>query len=136
MRLISAAGSALENASANNDAGHVGGWQRTGNSPIIAALWSTGVAEDLGTLGGHELFAVNTVNAINNKEQVVGQANTGSSAGVVSMGAFIWTRLDQMMALSAAQSNSVAYDINGKGWIVGSVEGPAGVTHATLWKVR
>jgi probable HAF family extracellular repeat protein len=136
MRLISAAGSALESAQAINDAGHIGGWQRTGNAPIIAALWSTGGAEDLGTLGGHELFAVNTANAINNKEQVVGQANTGSSAGVVSMGAFIWTRLDQMLSLSASQFNSVAFDINGKGWVVGSVDAPAGVPHATLWKVR
>lgn len=116
-------------ATAINDRGQVVGISGLcsnavgGASAKHALLWENGVPIDLGNIGGG---AWNTPVALNNQGQVVGFANTsGDENAAPAPTAFIWTKQKGMKPLPylAGDSNSIAFDINEKGQIVGQSAG-------------
>jgi probable HAF family extracellular repeat protein len=81
-----------------------------------ALLWETGTVTDLGTLGG----STSSAYSINNKGQVVGEANTS----VYVRAAFLWQNgvmkdLNTLIPASSGWKLSYATDINNKGQIIG-----------------
>jgi probable HAF family extracellular repeat protein len=117
-------------ATAINDQGQVVGISGLcsnavgGASAKHALLWEkNGLPIDLGNIGGG---AWNTPVSINNNGQVVGFANTsGDENAAFSPTAFSWTKETGMHALPLlpGDTNSIAYDINEKGEIVGQSAG-------------
>ena len=94
-----------------------------------AFFYSDGVMEDLGALGGQRSYA----NALNNADQVVGQAQTGSG----QWHPFLWEDgviydLNDLIPGGSAWELLSAKDINNAGWIVGSGTNPGGEQHAFL----
>jgi len=92
-------------------------------------IWENGVATNLGNIGGQ---AWNTPVAINNRGQVVGFANTSGdmNAGLSPEG-FIWTQASGMQPIApvaegSGDTNSIAFDINAGGQVVGQSFGPNG----------
>jgi probable HAF family extracellular repeat protein len=100
-----------------------------GASAEHAVIWENGVATNLGNIGGQ---AWNTPVAINNRGQVVGFANTSGdmNAGLSPEG-FIWTQASGMQPIApvaegSGDTNSIAFDINAGGQVVGQSFGPNG----------
>ena len=101
-----------------------------GASAEHALLWENGVPINLGNIGGR---AWNTPVSLNNNGQIVGFANTsGDRNAGLKPNAFLWTQATGMQALPLLDGDktSAAYDINGKGQIVGvsngALDGPVG----------
>jgi probable HAF family extracellular repeat protein len=116
-----------------NNAGTIVGWsQATPNDqqPWHATLWSNGVPQDLGTLGGTSSVAIAISDGLT--PRVVGRADTGRGQH-----AFVWIQGQGMKDLGLPKGGSFgqAWDINGSGWIVGEVNGRSGQSRATLWKL-
>ncbi len=116
-------------ATAINDKGQVVGISGLcsnavgGASARHALLWENGVPSDLGNIGGR---AWNTPVAINNHGEVVGFANTsGDENAAPSPTGFIWTRANgiQALPLLGDDTNSIAFDVNEKGQVVGQSAG-------------
>jgi probable HAF family extracellular repeat protein len=116
-------------ATAINDKGQVVGISGLcsnavgGASAEHALLWENGVPTNLGNIGGG---AWNTPVALNNQGEVVGFANTsGDQNAALSPAAFIWTQATGMQALPllSGDTNSIAFDINEKGQVVGQSVG-------------
>lgn len=95
-----------------------------GASAEHALLWENGVPINLGNIGGG---AWNTPVSLNNHGQIIGFANTsGDENAAPSPTAFIWTQATGMRALPLlnGDTNSIAFDINEKGQVVGQSAGP------------
>jgi probable HAF family extracellular repeat protein len=117
-------------ATAINDQGQVVGISGLcsnavgGASAEHALLWENGVPTDLGNIGGG---AWNTPVSLNNHGQIAGFANTsGDQNAAPSPTAFLWTKATGMQALPllSGDTNSIAFDINEKGQVVGQSAGP------------
>ena len=95
-------------------------------SDTRAVLWTSGLAENLGTLPGGDYSAAF---GINRRGDVVGTSNTATTVR-----AFVWSRGSGIRDLGALPGDvgSEAFDINTVGEIVGSSSGPRGI-HAVLW---
>jgi len=95
-------------------------------SDTRAVLWTSGLAENLGTLPGGDYSAAF---GINRRGDVVGTSNTATTVR-----AFVWSRGSGMRDLGTLPGDvgSEAFDINAVGEIVGSSSGPRGI-HAVLW---
>jgi probable HAF family extracellular repeat protein len=108
------------NAYALNERGQVVG--RSGEFPNHAFLWQDGKMTDLGTLGGFESEAL----SINDRGQVVGEAEAKDAAGDDFSHAFLWEggRMRDLGTLDGYSSVAVA--INEKGQIIGSVTRTSG----------
>jgi probable HAF family extracellular repeat protein len=94
-----------------------------GASAEHALLWENGKLINLGNIGG---MAWNTPVALNNHGQIVGFANTsGDQNAGPSPTAFIWTQATGMQPLPLlnGDKNSIAFDINEKGQVVGQSAG-------------
>lgn len=115
-----------------NNAGTIVGWSQAtaSNQPWRATLWSNGVPQDLGTLGGPSSVAIAISDDLS--PRVVGRADTGRGQR-----AFVWTQGAGMKDLGLPKGHSFgqAWDINGSGWIVGETSSPSGQPRATLWKL-
>ena len=123
-----------------NERGQIAGTMGTGElgtnrSPIRHAfLWQNGKLTDLGTLGGPRSDAV----AINDRGQVVGQANTtaksksGYTKGTPIAHAFLWQagKMRDLGALGGEFSRALA--INERGQVVGTASTKTG-SHPFLW---
>jgi probable HAF family extracellular repeat protein len=122
-------------ATAINDRGQVVGISGIcsvavgGASAEHAVIWENGVPTNMGNIGGQ---AWNTPVAINNRGQVVGFANTSGdmNAGLSPEG-FIWTQAGGMQPIApvaegTGDTNSIAFDINASGQVVGQSFGPNG----------
>jgi probable HAF family extracellular repeat protein len=116
-------------ATAINDKGEVVGISGLcsnavgGASAKHALLWENGVPTDLGNIGGG---AWNTPVAISNRGEVVGFANTsGDENAAPSPTGFIWTKTTGMkkLPLLGEDNNSIAFDVNEKGQVVGQSAG-------------
>ena len=101
-----------------NEAGQVAGSSYTsGNTATHAFLWTPGQGmQDLGTLGGIS----STARGINDAGEVVGDSYLASGA----QRAFMWTPSQGMRDLGALGGNldlsqSIAYDINNVGQVIG-----------------
>ena len=112
-----------------NDLGQVVGssWE-PGTTAQRAFFWSdNGGMVNLGTLG----------DALPDEDYsyAFGINNRGKIVGTVYGRAFLWTDRRGMVLLSSPQYNSAAWDINDKGWIVGtsSMVWPSMQHHAVLW---
>ena len=88
-------------------------------------LWDKGVLTDLGTLGGPDSWA----NAINQRGQVVGKADT--AAGETH--AFLWERELMIDLGTLGGTHAEAYEINERGQVIGQSETSDGETHAFFW---
>lgn len=87
----------------------------------------------LGSLGG----AYQRVKDVNDKDQVVGESNTGKrrADGTPIAHAFVWTATDGIRDLTPPGSDrSKAQAINNKGQMVGSLTLSNGIAHAFLWE--
>jgi probable HAF family extracellular repeat protein len=115
-----------------NDAGTIVGWSQAtpSDQPWRATLWSNGVPQDLGTLGGTSSVAIAISDDLD--PRVVGRADTRRGQR-----AFVWTQGEGMkdLGLPKGRSFGQAWDINGSGWIVGETSSPSGQSRATLWKL-
>jgi probable HAF family extracellular repeat protein len=120
-------------ATAINDKGQVVGISGTCNNAVgkfsakHALLWENGKPMDLGNFDGGGAW--NTPTAINNKGEVAGFANLAPDpSGGLNPIAFFWSKETgmQQLPLLAGDSNSLAFDINERGQVVGESLG-AGV---------
>ncbi len=122
-------------ATAINDRGQVVGISGIcsvavgGASAEHAVIWENGVPTNMGNIGGQ---AWNTPVAINNHGQVVGFANTsGDMNAALNPEGFIWTQASGMQPIApvaegTGDTNSIAFDINASGQVVGQSFGPNG----------
>ena len=98
-----------------------------------AVLWQNGTPIDLGNFDGG--VAWNTPVAINNRGQVVGFVNLpdDQDGGINPIG-FIWSKEHPIQKLNPLpdDTNSVGFDINDKGQVVGQSIGAA--SSAVLWQ--
>jgi probable HAF family extracellular repeat protein len=117
-------------ATAINDLGQVVGISGLcsnavgGASAEHALLWENGVPTNLGNIGGG---AWNTPVSLNNHGVIVGFANTsGDENAAFNPTAFVWTKANGMqpLPLLSGDQNSVAFDVNQEGQIVGQSAGP------------
>jgi probable HAF family extracellular repeat protein len=114
-----------------NDRGQVVGcsWE-SGTNAQRAFLWSdNGGMVNLGTSG------VPSVTPEDAFSYAFGINNRGEIVGCVNGRAFHWTESHGMMLLVPLQYNSAAWDINNRGWIVGTsvMEPSSEQHHAVLW---
>ena len=96
-----------------------------GASARHALLWENGKPTDLGNIGGG---AWNTPSSLNKHGQIVGFGNTsGDENAGFAPNAWLWTKATGMqpLPLLSGDTNSIAYDINEKGQIVGQSAGPS-----------
>lgn len=115
----------LGNASAVdiNHLGHAVGR----NSEFLAAMWEDGQQISLGTLPG---YAKSQAAAINDLDQIVGEATEGSFGRTT---AFLWEDgiFTDLGALGGA--DSIALDINEHSQVVGQADTAGGFEHAYIW---
>jgi probable HAF family extracellular repeat protein len=123
-----------------NERGQIVGTTSTGglgtnHSPIRHAfLWQNGTLADLGTLGGPRSDAA----AINDRGQVVGQANTtaksksGYTTGMPIGHAFLWQNGNMRDLGTLGGEYSIADAINERGQVVGVASTKTG-SHPFLW---
>jgi probable HAF family extracellular repeat protein len=126
--------STYSQAFAINDHGQVVGESGIRDSEGHPFVWSKGVMTDIGTLGG----PTGSAQAINNKGQVVGYADTTvpdpSNPGGVISHAFIWAGGNaQDLGSDRKDAGSQANGINNHGQIVGFSVDNAGF-RAVLWQ--
>ena len=118
-----------------NNTGQIVGWKPpAAGQQNTAYLWSSGVFQHLGTLGGESSVSM----ALNEAGTVVGRA-AGGRNGPAQQFAFIWTIVGGMKSLGALseKDNAWALDINEQNWVVGTSWGlKSGDYYATLWKVQ
>jgi len=91
-----------------------------------AWLWQDGVETDIGNLGG----GYQTVIAINNAGQVVGQSRTSSGQTHV----YFWSNGIMQDLGTLGGAHSFAGGMNNRGQVVGSAGLPDGSYHAFLWE--
>lgn len=119
-----------------NDNGEIVGWAvPAAGGQNQAYLWTAGVFEELGTLGGAGSVAI----AVNEAGEVVGRSDTGiRRSGALQHVAFLWTEIDKMrsLGLNAGTDYAQAWDINENGWVVGEAWRARGFSRATLWTLR
>jgi probable HAF family extracellular repeat protein len=115
-----------------NTAGTIVGWSQAtpSDQPWRATLWSNGVPQDLGTLGGTSSVAIAISDGLS--PRVVGRADTRGGQR-----AFVWTEGQGMKDLGLPKGGyfGQAWDINATGWIVGETSTNGGRTQAILWKL-
>lgn len=126
-----------------NDHGDVVGRDEDGTGVMRAILWRktpTGWAapEYLGSLGGGS-----SATAINNAGHVVGYSEVPGEShdDLRHQHAFLWTPLDGMVDLGSRDTDSIAWDINDLGQIVGASRKAAGGNFsgaftAVLWELQ
>ncbi len=118
----------ITQASGINDSGMIVGLCYLDFTTYHACYWtSSGVATDLGTLGGK----VSAATAVNSLGQIAGYADASDGER-----AFFWTKAGGMQALPSLGSNPAdfASAINDDGTVVGlSRLTPSGPSHAFLW---
>jgi probable HAF family extracellular repeat protein len=124
-------GGSVSVANAINDAAQVAGGSDSAGTDTHAFVWSkaTGM-QDLGTLIGSGGYSV--AQAINRYGEVVGQSTVGPGGQTHG---FVWTKargLKDLGTLSGG-ANSIAYDVNDHGQIVGLSDSGASYSHAVLW---
>jgi probable HAF family extracellular repeat protein len=123
-----------------NNAGHIVGAASLASGQVRAFLLNASLMIDLGTLGGTTSIA-QKVAQIGPTDYVVGHSQI-SSPSIPPNHAFIWHD-DNANSLSdpgemkdlgtLGGTNSIAYDINASGQVVGSADVSPGVSHAFLW---
>jgi probable HAF family extracellular repeat protein len=107
-----------------NDLGQIVGWSQLAGGSVRATLWQSGSIIDLGSAGDYS-----SATAINNKGQVV-----GSSTGPANARAFMWDQGRMINLGTLGQGgDSVAYDINDLGIVVGEYNFQPGVTRGFVW---
>jgi len=118
----------ITGASGINDSGMIVGWCYLDFTTYHACYWtSSGVATDLGTLGGK----LSGATAVNSLGQIAGDSDASDGGR-----AFIWTKAGGMQALPSLGSNPAdfASAINDSGAVVGTSRlTPSGPYHAFLW---
>lgn len=118
----------LTTASAVNNSGQIAGNLTLDYYPR-AALFSDGVAQNLGTLGGN----FSEARSLNNLGHVVGYSGLAG----FGMHAFLWNGTELIDLGTLGGYFSAAYDINDRGQIVGSSRPSLNTCcndHATLWE--
>lgn len=124
-----------------NDSGQVVGQSYSANSIVPPAtgcsdspltlytfFWEKGEMRDIGTLGGHCAFPY----ALNNRGQVVGQANL---AGDTQSHPFLWEPGKKMKDLGALGGDyGYAAWLNDAGSVVGTAANTGGALLAALWQ--
>lgn len=103
----------------------------TGQPQMDLFLWQGGQMRDLGTLGG-TVFIYNSVNALNNRGEVVGQSDL---AGDQIAHPFLWDgrSLKDLGTLGGDFGSAAA--LNDAGDVVGWTTTPGNLTaHAVLWR--
>ncbi len=121
----------------NNGGSIVGVGQLTsGSQPSHAFISKNGLLTDLGTLGGTRSWAFN----LSESESVVGYA---SIPGDAAFHAFIWKDANNDSISNAGElkdlttlggSNSIAYDVNSSGDVVGTSDVSGGASHAFIYQ--
>jgi probable HAF family extracellular repeat protein len=124
-----------------NDHGDVVGRDEDGTGVMRAILWRktpTGWAapEYLGSLGGGS-----SATGVNNAGHVVGYSEVPGEThdDLRHQRAFLWTPLDGMVDLGSRDTDSIAWDINDLGQIVGAsrkAAGGSGAFTAVLWELQ
>jgi len=124
-------GGSVSIANAINDAAQVAGGSDSAGTDTHAILWSkaTGM-QDLGTLIGSGGYSV--AQALNRYGEVVGQSTVGPGGQTHG---FVWTKARGIRDLGTLPggANSLAYDVNDLGQIVGLSDSEASYSHAVLW---
>jgi probable HAF family extracellular repeat protein len=115
-----------------NDKGWVVGFSTTeGDVGLHAFLWRDGVMTDLGTLAGLDPLPYSVAVSINNRGEIVGFSETSiaDSSGENFCGDFlvclpvVWSRGVMTTLPILGGSNGVAVDVNGRGEVVGHIDG-------------
>jgi len=112
-----------------NNLDHITGWATVGGGAQHVFLWTrSGGMSDLGIPeGSSQAFA----EAINDEDEIVGEADLGSS------NLFYWSPGTGYKILQTLGGGGYALDINGTGVIVGSCTVPnTSLLHAVLWPDR
>jgi probable HAF family extracellular repeat protein len=115
---IAPLGGNYSNGLAINAVGKVTGLAETALGERHAFIWHAGTTKDLGTLGG----TVSVGYAINDKDQIAGESSTADGvfhAFVFANGALIDLHPMIQAAAGVPILQSAAYDINGRGQVIG-----------------
>ncbi|HUD65339.1 MAG TPA: hypothetical protein VMQ17_12200 [Candidatus Sulfotelmatobacter sp.] len=127
-----------------NNAGQAVGTSAAGDGTFHAVLWNQGAIEDLGTLGGPNTSTYSIGNGINNRGQIVGDAQENSIVnpllGFPPFYPTIWDK-GTVMKLGGEPSYAFAgdaFNIDNEGGVVGRIavadSKEGAVAHAYVWK--
>jgi probable HAF family extracellular repeat protein len=116
-----------------SDAGHVVGSSTSTSIKDHAYLWQDGALTDLGTLG-EDSFSSSYARGVNDHGRVVGHSSPSSSSEPPHAFVYLDGRMTDLGTGYGSGSNSVAYDINNDGLIVGSRSQLPGPAEAVIWE--
>ena len=136
-------------AQAINSSGQIVGWSRLKSGERRAFLWSAGQMTELNMLPASPAPTAGASGGIGDSVQARESANTSTSSrgglgtsvaggraqaqGAASIGAAAQGR-GTAVAETSARFESMAYDINDKGEVVGACQDPTGRWHAVIWR--